>query len=176
MGAKKKYSAETKLKALGLIADGTRELKDIGLELKVSYPTMLAWRKELESGIESGHLETIVNTDELVVHETVEMIKNNLAELPEEASIAISGELMDTLEGIDGYNVLSTKLQATAGKLVDKIDAAADTSDPMLIESLVDALTKIQNAFFNKNSTYVQVNNTAPTGQKVSQFQELAKP
>lgn len=163
-----------KLKAFGKIKAGEK-LSNLVMELGVKYPTLLKWKKELKAAEENGTVAELVDVDALVVHEAAEIIKQELQELTtDEQSIkTIEGEVESAVKAIDGYQVLNAKVQATALKLANKIDALSfSATEAKDVSLLVDALTKIQIAFFNKTGTYVQINNPSASSP-LGEFQGL---
>jgi hypothetical protein len=176
MMPKNKYPPELKLKAFGMIADGM-ELKEIGAELTVPYPKLLEWRKELEEGIENKQLHNLIDIDATLVHEVAEKIAEDLIALDPSQAEAIEGELLGTVEKVDGYNRLSDKLQQVALTLAGKINAAAlDNPGADQIESLVTSLAKLQEAFFNKNQTNIAVfPGGSGSSTSVDKFKSLQK-
>jgi hypothetical protein len=68
------------------------------------------------------------------------------------------GELVD---GIDGYQKLSIKLQESAMLMTAKLNQLAEvTNGPVELGLLIESLTKLQLSFFSKNITNVNVLNT----------------
>jgi len=173
------YSDELKLRALGLMSTGA-EPKDLVNELDVAYPTLLKWRRELKESIETGSITSLIDVDAVLVKETVENLKKSLTDLAPEQAIAIEGELEPLTKGVDGYQKLSVKLQTVALNLATKIGDMADETENLSstdIETLVASLAKLQEAFFNKNGTYIQVlqNNGSGGSEAVSRFKSLQK-
>ena len=176
MGVKSRPPPELKLKAMGLISDDV-PLREITELLKVSYPTLLRWKKELSKAIEEKTLTDLIKVDETVVHEVAEKIAEDLIALDPTQSEAIEGELLDVTKGVDGYQKLSVELQAVASKLAKKISAQADQGGgAMELESLVSSLARLQEAFFNKNTTQIAVfGGDKGSGTSVSKFKSLQK-
>lgn len=176
--AKSKYSAETKLTALGKMQDPECDLRTIGEELKVGYGTLLGWKRELALAQENGFIQDLVNVDEVVVQKIAQEVKEDLVELVadkkdiEEIEEAIEG----TLESIDGYKALDTTLQDVAIKLAEKILVIVDnTATPESLLVLVEALTKLQVSFFNKPVASISVTNNQKnvSNTQVNQFSSL---
>ena len=174
---KSKYPPELKLKALGMIHQDL-PLREIGEQLEIPYPKLLEWKKELQAGIENKNLADIIDVDAAVVHEAAEHVAEELIKLDPSQSEAIEGELLQVEKGIDGYQVLSERMQKVALKLTNKISAAADDNPGAdQIESLVTSLSRLQEAFFNKNITQVAVFGGGDQGSStgVSKFKGLQK-
>ena len=173
----KKFPDEVKLKALGLIKAG-RDLKELVNELDVHYPKLLQWRSELNKKVETCTLTSIVDVDQVIVHEVAERVKNDLIELDPTQAKVIKGEIADVVSGIDGYQLLSVKLQTVALTLANKIDEASEDecfNTPAGIESLVSSLSRLQEAFFNKNGTNINILNAPSGSASKSKFQALKK-
>ena len=82
------------------------------------------------------------------------------------------------VDKIDSYQMLSVAMHATALKLVDKISLLSDKENtgPMELGTLVESLSRIQVAFFNKNSTNVNILNQQVVSEKeVSTFKAFKK-
>lgn len=165
-----------KLEAFGKIKAGVK-LSNLVMELGVPYPKLLKWKKELKAAEENGTVAELVDVDALVVHEVAETLKQELQDLAtdEQDIKTIEGEVETAVKAIDGYQVLNAKVQATALKLANKIDALSfSATEAKDVSLLVDALTKIQIAFFNKTGTYVQINNPGATSP-LGEFQGLMR-
>ena len=171
-----KYAPELKLKALGLINSG-EPLHDISEQLDVTYPTLLKWKRDLAIGIKEKNLTSLIDIDETVVHEVADKIAAELIALDPSQSESIEGELLSVTTGIDGYQALSCELQRVAGKLAKKISAFSDNvTEVQELESLVTSLSKLQEAFFNKNQTNIAVFGGGQTSSTdVSKFRGLQK-
>jgi hypothetical protein len=168
-------SDELKLQALGRIKAGER-LADIAQDLGVPYPKLLSWRKELKEAELSGELHTLVDVDRLVVHEIAERTKRELAEI--DPSGALVGEVDRVVDGVNGLQVLSAKLQAAGLKLAQKITNLSEVTDNARdINLLVQALAQLQTAFFAKgvtnNINVLQQNGVG--GEGLSAFRSLLR-
>ena len=162
-----------KLEALGRIKAGAK-LADLVVDMGIKYPVLLKWRKELQNAEANGEMASIVDVDAVVVHRIAEEVKHDLVALSEDEEniTAITGEVESATQAIDGLQLLNTKVQTTALKLADKIDgltfSALEAKDVL---TLVDALTKLQVAFFNKGGTNIQINNAS--GGPLGEFKGL---
>jgi hypothetical protein len=164
-----------KLQAFGKIQGGAK-LSELVLELGVPYPKLLKWRKELKEAEANGTVASLVDVDVLLLHEVAEAIKHDIQELTQDEieREAIEGEVISAVKGIEGYQVLNEKVQATALRLTKRIDSLSmSVSDAKDVCALVDALTKIQVAFFNKSGTYVQINNSSQNDSALGEFKGL---
>ena len=175
-----KTSDEQKLKILGKIQidSSPSNLRAISEEMKVPYSRLLKFRKELEQATEDGDISTLVNADALMVHRVAEEVKQDLEDLAPQEGELISADVDKAVDGIEGLTVLSQRLQTTALALASKINNLAETAvDGKDILILVESLSKIQMAFFNKNITDIKILNQSGGYQEggVSAFQGLSK-
>jgi len=175
-----KTSDEDKLKILAKmqIDSSPAALRTISEEMKVPYTRLIKLRKELEQATEDGDISTLVNADAIVVHRVAEEVRQDLKDLAPAEGELISADVDKVVDGIEGLTVLSTRLQTTALTLASKINNLADTAvDSKDILILVESLSKIQMAFFNKNITDIKILNQNGGYQEggVSAFQGLSK-
>lgn len=131
--------------------------KVIAADLDVSYNTVLRLRRELKKSQEDGTVQDFMNLDEVMLGELMEIAK-------EKAPEAIKGDTVEVLDNLSGQHAimdaLSTDLQTTAKFLSSRIKVAASTvQHASELETLAEALCKIQVAFFNNNTTQVNVQN-----------------
>ena len=172
--ANSKYTEEDKLKALGLIKAGY-SLKDVSRELNIPYTLVRKWKPEVEALETKSDLIDILDTDKVILHEIAEGVKDKLGDLVEDG-----GELVDgVLEAVDKLGLLQTGLQVSATSALTKIDimiATCKTTDDL--GKLVDAITKLQTAFFAKGAN-VNVLNAFGGGQPsdtgISAFKSLQR-
>jgi len=157
--ANSKYDDE-KLKAIGLFKAGFNS-KEISRELKVPYTTVRKWRPEADNLQTKQDLETILDTDTIIVHEVAEGVREKLAEIVDDG-----GELVDgVLETVDKLQALQGELQASATSALKKIDRLVDecrSADDLT--TLIDSIAKLQTAFFSKGAN-VNVLNAFGGGQ-----------
>jgi len=173
-------SDEEKLRILGKIQidSSPGNLRTISEEMKVPYSRLLKYRKELEQATEDGTIANLVNADALIVHRVAEEVKHDLEELAPQEGELIGAEVDKTVDGINGLEVLSTRLQTTALTLASKINNLADIAvDSKDILILVESLSKIQMAFFNKNIIDIKILNQSGGMQSgsVSAFEGLKR-
>lgn len=132
--------------------------KDIAKDFDtVSYPTILRYKRELEEARLNNSLADYMKVSEEVLLAVSE-------KLVEDAPSELKGEIRNIaseLKGTQGsLQVLSTKLLHTATAINDRILARVHAVENVSeIESLTDSLCKLQNAFFNRPVTQVNVQN-----------------
>ena len=171
-----RYSDETKLKAIGLLHAGDLSKREIAKQLDVGYSTLLKWEKEFEKHKQEGTLTKLLDVQDIIVKGVAQEVADTLIAFDPDQTEAIEGELLEVTQQIDGYQALSDKLQQVAMKLARKVSVIAEhTSDAAELELLVSSLSRLQEAFFNKNITNINVlnNNGQIQSDKVSKFKEL---
>jgi hypothetical protein len=146
---KKFYTAVTRMES-GV------EPQKVADALDVSYATVLRWRREYQAAKEQGKLGELLDLDKLALEMTFEVAAGNAT---------LSGEVLnpaidDLAKNVNGLQSLQTQFQNTAVFLNQQIKSRAASLDHTseLVE-LTTALCSLQNAFFNKNSTQVNVQN-----------------
>lgn len=120
--------------------------------LDISYSTVLRWNREYKAAKEQGHLDKLLDIDKLILATAAEGLG-----LPAEV---VQPAVKELTTGIKGLNQLQESLQMTALYLVQQIKSRAASIDHTSeLTELTGALCELQNAFFNKNSTQVNVQN-----------------
>lgn len=148
---KKFYTAVSRM-------DAGQEPKQVASDLDVSYATVIRWRREYVAAKEQGKLDQLLDLDKLAIELAIE-------------SSPTAGKLMPELKAVakkvEGLQVLQEQFQATALFLNSQIKtraASAESTGEVL--DLVEGLCNLQNAFFNKQTTQVNVqNNYGGAGQ-----------
>jgi len=175
-----KISDEEKLRIMGKMqADSSpAALRTISEEMQVPYSRLIAYRKELRLAEENGDISLLVDADKLIVHRVAEEVRQDLKELAPTEGELISAKVDEATDSVDGYLVLNERLQTTALTIASKINNLADTAvDSKELLILVESLTKLQVAFFNKQVTNVNVLNQSNSyaSKEVSAFKGLQK-
>lgn len=154
---KKFYTAVTRMEA-GV------EPQKVADDLDISYATALRWRREYQAAKDQGKLGELLDLDKLALTVTFEAAAGNAA-LPTEV---LEPAIDNLAKGINGLQSLQSQFQATAVFLNQQIKSRAASADHVSeIVDLTAALCSLQNAFFNKNSTQVNVqNNYGAPGEK----------
>lgn|SRR5574343_41610 len=170
------YSEEQKLQVLGKLKAGL-EAREISEQLIIPYPIVLKWRKELKEAEQLGTVHTLVNADALLVSRVAEEVKEDLKNIAPTEGELITKDVNEVIAKVDSYALLNTQLHATALKAVSKISGMLDAQiGPSELDLLIDGLTKIQTAFFNKNSNTVNIlNQNVVSDKEVSTFKSLQK-
>ena len=167
---------EDKLKALGKMEAGIA-LHEISADLGIPYPKLLKWRKELKEHKENGTIMDVVNADEVVVHAVAEQVKQDLIDLDPDSKDIIEADINEVVKSIDNLSVLSTRLQTSAMQLANQISQISVLcTDPKEMSFLAKALCDMQEAFFNKPVTNINVQTNNYSGEGVSKFKSLMKP
>lgn len=161
-----KLSSDVKLK---IISDLAQEVdpKIIAETYEVSYPTVLRISREYKEALANNAVDKMVDMDEAMLAEVEQNLKEQLPN-------AIEGNVTDLIDGVKGLQRLQAELQTTAGAINKKIASfILNAKQPSEIESLVSSLCQLQNAFFNKNSTQVNVQNNFGTGEGGHAYSEF---
>jgi hypothetical protein len=174
-----KYTEEQRLKVLAKLQSGT-DPHDVVQEMSIPYQTIMNWKRDMKEAEATAEIHTLVKADAIMVHRIAEEVKEEMIAVAPNEEKEIIKTVDGIVESIDSYQALNTKLHATAAKLVDKISLMADdekTLGPMGLQVLVESLARIQVAFFNKNSTNINVLNQNVVSEKqVSTFKAFNRP
>lgn len=141
---------KTKQIALAKLNSGMlpREVAD---ELKLSVSTVFRWNAELKDALLEG------NIDELLQLSEEPVIEEKLSDLVDPNN---SDGLQLTSESVKGLARLDESLQNTALLVNTRLRTFISTCDNVNeLDICTDILCSLQNAFFNKNSTQVNVQN-----------------
>ena len=162
-----------KLKAIGLFKAG-HTAKNIARELGVSYPKVCKWKPEAEALETKQDLETVLDADKAILHEVAEGVRDKLDELVDDGG-ALVGELEEKL---DKLQILQVDLQDSGILALEKINRMIGGCNTVIeLNSLVDSITKLQNAFFVKGANVNVLNQMggAPSGDNISLFKSLQR-
>lgn len=151
-----KYSDEQKYKALSQLNNGDAPAL-VAKELDVPMTAVLRWKRELKNEMENGTLNTVLDMDRVVLGEVLDKVAEDV-HLTEAV-----GTLTKSLNHADR---LSSDLQLTAIHLTSQIKSFAQSAvNPSDILVLTETLCQLQTAFFNSNTTQVNIqNNNGNTG------------
>jgi len=94
-------SDNDKLKAIGLFKAGFNA-KQIARELGIAYPKVCKWKPEAEQIETKEDLATVLNTDQVILHEIAEGVKDKLEDLVEDGGELVTG----VLEKVDKLHVM----------------------------------------------------------------------
>jgi len=165
---------EVKITAFGKFKAGLTA-REVSEELDVPYSKALKWKNQLREAENNGEVSSLVDVDELLIHRIAEDTKQDLVALGADVDV-VEGELETTIDKIDSYKLLSDKMNTTAIKLVDKISGMASLSlEAKELNLLVESLAKLQEAFFNKQQTNINILNQTSevSNTSVSKFGSL---
>ena len=127
------------------------QAKDIADELNVSYGSVLKLRRDYEQAKVNGAVDTLLNMDNVILHETVDNLVDGV--ITEEAI----SEFTEKLQGLDQ---LRAALQQTANNINQRASSMILSVEHVSeLEILTDILCKLQTSFINKNMTQVNVQN-----------------
>jgi DNA-binding GntR family transcriptional regulator len=138
-----------------LLNDEAPEL--IAADLDVSINKVRRLKREFKKAQDDNTVQEFINLDEAMLNELMDIAKEKVPE----AIAEDAGEALVLLKGQHSLmDALSTDLQTTAKFLSNRIKSTASTvQHASELEVLADALCKLQTAFFNSNTTQVNVQN-----------------
>lgn len=165
-----KYDGQ-KLEAMGLLAAG-KHVRDVVRELTIPYSTVRRWSLEVQDLETSADLEVLIDAPKEVVHKLADKVQEEFELLIKDADVLVG----EVVKKVDGMQLLSEDLTSASSILIKKLQAAAMTcTDARDIGYLVDAVAKLQVAFFSKG-TNVQVNVGQTSSTEMSKFKSLQRP
>lgn len=136
----------------------------------IPYPTIIRWNREYKDAKANNALESLLNLNNLVIEEILDGVRANTPAGLEDKV----GDLLDTASiNVASITSLSDELVKTATEINKRIRsmtvAAVHVSE---IDVLTESLCKLQTAFFNKQTTQVNVQNNydATGGHRFSSF------
>lgn len=145
-----KYDDKLKYKALNLLHQGgafATVADKTGLPLTV----VIRLNKELKKSVENGGINSLIDMDRVVLGEVLETISEN-----KDMTEAV-GKLTESINHSDR---LSSELQAAAIHLVKQAKSIAmKAEDARDILVCTEVICSLQNAFFNSNSTQINIQN-----------------
>lgn len=150
-------SEQTKFEIITRLLNG-ENASDLSASTGVSYPTILRYKRELKEAQENDSVEKLVGLEKSVLTELIGEVKKKAE------STMLMPIVEDMLEKVE-INAstlvnLQDEFKHTASVLNTRIRlATAVVTHVSELEVLTDALCKLQNAFFNKNTTQVNVQN-----------------
>lgn len=181
-------SEDNKLKFLGLLGEARVRKEQLNYEVIADYleepvAKLKKWAREWEKqDRESAAVDMLLNIDDIVVERITDELESEFKAIlhvnpvtgeiekikDPEPEKRVAANLSVFRDNVTGLQVLSSELQAAAGTLVGRVLELAQ--EPELtsrdLGNLATALTSIQNAFFNKPTTNIQVNTvSAAPGQ-----------
>lgn len=122
------------------------EPKDIAEELGVPYASVLRVRTQYNEHVQNGTINQLIDLDKLMI-----------ADLADKFPV---DEVEKLVKSVGGLEVLSAECQGLALEIIKKSRTMLTRADSMSeLGEVTEILCKLQNAFFNKNSTQVNVQN-----------------
>jgi hypothetical protein len=170
---------------LSVTVDRKPDLDAIATELDVTVSCLRQWAHETAEMDQSEAILQLLELDmdildDVTSHESekavtddteprVELIDGVITVTDPKAKMvskAKKDKIAAFKEGVTGLQLLNTELQGTAGTIVGKIADLVEDTDLTArdLQSLTTALTSIQQAFFNKPTTNIQVNAVGSEG------------
>jgi len=182
--------SELKLRFYEMIAEAARQKEPINYkmasqELGVDSSKLLVWVKELNNSssdkvvselldddvmankVTTAILEDVTTLDNVVINPVTGIIE---VQQPngEVKSTGMTRRKVSTFRAkVSDLKTLSEELQSTARALVEQIDIQLEEQQDIScvdIKNLAASLASIQNAFFNRPTTNIQVNNVDGEG------------
>lgn len=124
---------------------------------KVPYATVLRLKREFDTARENNKLAELLDFNDIALKQ---LAAQTLANTPAELQDEVAQGLSTALEKLDLAKTLQSNLQSSANVLTERVNILArqvQTPGDLLI--LAEVLSLLQNAFFNKNLTQVNVQN-----------------
>ena len=120
--------------------------KEIATQVNLPYGTVLKLKRDYEETLRENTVSQLVNMDEVILNQATDLLGE---------------EQNETLvEAVSGLQVLNRNLQNTAIAMTAQVKSHLLSVEHVTeLETLTDVLCKLQNAFFNKNTTQVNVQN-----------------
>ena len=147
-------SRELRLKVESELRMGKKP-RELVEKYDISYPTIMGWRKKLESELEDENVSAVIDVSPQILHEVAERVK---AEAPE----PIKKEVDKLVGAVVGLDRLNEKMHEVAYKLLNRIDQIISMNEDLStkeISMLAQSLGQLYNSFNNKSVTNVNVMN-----------------
>jgi len=161
------------------------EYEAISDSLDVPVKQLKRWKTELSKLDDSESIIKLLDVDQLIIDEAADHVAEELEELAgprmevvggviqivDENAVAAAVEAKQTIanfkDKVHGLQLLDEEVRGTAGTLVSRIAVLAEGAELNArdLASLTSALTSIQQAFFNKPTTNIQVNTINGAGE-----------
>tara|TARA_R110000824_G_C15233132_1_gene679088 strand:- start:3983 stop:4489 length:507 start_codon:yes stop_codon:yes gene_type:complete len=164
-------SDQTKYEVVSRILN-KMEPKDISAELDMSYGKVLRIKREYEDAVKAGTVSAFIDIDAVVLDQALAVVA---ADTPEGLLPEVDGAIKELKQTKSATDKLSEELLLTAGHLNTRIRSLALSIEHVSeLEGLTGALCQLQVAFFNSNSTQVNVqNNFGDAGATKSTYGEF---
>ena len=147
---------ELKYKVLSRLLNGETP-KAISDTSDAGYATVLRWNRQLEEARLNDSIAELMNLDKSVLDSVLTVVKD---QSPSEVQEAVGEVLTDVQNSRTILEALQHDFVDTANYLNKRIKALSLSVENIgELSMLADTLCSLQNAFFNKNSTQVNVQN-----------------
>lgn len=160
---------KTKYRIIGRLVN-QESPKDIAAAEDVAYATVLRFKRTVDEAAANGKLSELLDIDQVMLDEILDaVVKDAPAPLKEEvgaiAAVVSNGKSLS--EQLSNELIISAKF---INSRIRTMSSSAATPGELTV--LVEALCCLQNAFFNKNLTQVNVQNNygAENGQPYNSF------
>jgi len=171
------------------------EYEAISDSLEVPVRKLKKWETEYNKLDEEETVVDLLDVDQMVIDEVTKHVAEEVSEeivgpqmdivdgkivVVKDTAVqdALDAKLESFKGGVKGLQLLQEEVQGTAGTLVSRIAVLAEDSELTAkdLASLTAALTSMQQAFFNKPTTNIQVNTlNSEGGSLLSSFREQLK-
>lgn len=122
------------------------EAKDIAEELDVPYASVIRVRTQYKDAVAAGTVDKLLDLDKLMIEELAEKYPVDKVD--------------SLVKSVNGLEVLNDELQSSAMQINTKVKSLIHSVDHASeLAELTEIVCKLQNAFFNKNTTQVNVQN-----------------
>ena len=129
----------------------------------ISYATALRYKTQYDQALSNGNLDALIDLSKVAREQLAAQL---VANTPEGLRSGIKDALGGVLTSLDMADTLKTNLQASANQIAERINILLrKTETPSELLVLSEALCNLQNAFFNKNMTQVNVQNNYGGGE-----------
>ena len=163
-------SDQLKYEVVSRLLNGV-EPKDISAELEMSYNKVLRIKREYEAAKADNSVAEFINVDNVVLDQALAKVAEDT---PDELLPAVDGAIVEIKKTKGAAEKLSEEMLATAGHLNTRIRSLALSIEHVSeLEGLTSALCQLQVAFFNSNTTQVNVqNNYGDAGATAAEYGE----
>lgn len=163
-------SDQTKYEIISRVLNGM-EPKDISAELDMSYGKVLRIKREYETHKDNNEVAKFINMDAVVLDAALAQVE---ADTPVELLPDVQEATKELKQTKNATDKLQSELLATAAALNSRIKSLSLSIEHVSeLEGLTSALCALQVAFFNSNSTQVNVqNNFGDAGATAANYGE----
>lgn len=152
--------------AISRIENG-EDKRTVADDLEVGYATVLRWHRDYKDAKLNGTLDQLLDMDKLILATAGQLLESGA--LPEQAAAGLDR----VTSGVSALEKLQSDFITTAAavnaQIKSRLLSVEHTSELM---ELTECLVELQNAFFNKNTTQVNVQNNygGESGSKYGTF------